>query len=188
MTTQKYATKIAGLFDMDVPDGLIELLEKSLEIEKPKKLKKEEIEKPKKVKNEKDEKEEIVKPKKLKNHYIQYCTDKRDEFKLKYPELSVRDVTRKLAGQWNEEKEQNSETYQLYLKEYEERKTNLAESKEIVKHTESKQTSFKNFSKKQREIMKTNGTKTTVKDLQAMWKEMSKEEKALYKETEVESE
>ena len=184
---------------------------------KEKQEKKEKKEK-KKEKKEKGKKEKKTGPKKPLNGYMLFSAATRLDFKEKNPEMNPKELTSKIAKQWNEEKDGKTPTYQKYAKmaeeaseKYKEEKASESENsensesdtEEKVEKTEKKDKKEKKekkekrapsaynifYSRKYAELSsggKKNGE--IMKEISALWKAMSAEEKEAYKGQELNTE
>lgn len=180
--------------------------------EKQEKKEKKEKKKEKKEKKEKGKKEKKTGPKKPLNGYMLFSAATRLDFKEKNPEMNPKELTSKIAKQWNEEKDGNTPTYQKYAKmaeeaseKYKEAKASESEnsensesdSEEKVEKKEKKEKKEKRapsaynifYSRKYAELSsdgKKNGE--IMKEISALWKAMSAEEKEAYKGQELNTE
>ena len=151
----------------------------------------------------KEKKEKKAGPNKPLNAYMIFSGAIRLEFKTQNPEMSPKQLTSKIAKQWNEEKAGNTQTYQKYTKlaeeaslKYKEEKSKSeseneeseeGEKKEKKKRAPSAYNIF--YSKKYAELSsggKKNGE--IMKEISALWKAMSPEEKEAYKDQELNTE
>jgi hypothetical protein len=152
------------------------------------------------AKKEKKEKKEDGAPKKPLNGYMIFSMEVRSLVKQANPEMTAKEITSEIAKQWKEEKEADTETYQKYAKmaekaseKYKEEKSIFNESCDDQKHaeTETEKPEKKKrapsaynifYSIKHEELSasgKNNGE--IMKEIGALWKERSAEEKEEYK-------
>ena len=134
------------------------------------------------------------------NGYMIFSMEVRSLVKQANPEMTAKEITSEIAKQWKEEKEADTETYQKYAKmaekaseKYKEEKSIFNESCDDQKHaeTETEKPEKKKrapsaynifYSIKHEELSasgKNNGE--IMKEIGALWKEMSAEEKEEYK-------
>lgn len=105
--------------DFEITDEIKDLVKETFfskkEVEEVKEVKKEKVKKEKVEKVKKD----INLPKKPTNAYILFANDKRIELK---DQFNSKDLLKELGRLWNEEKQKNSDVYQLYNQKLKEAK------------------------------------------------------------------
>jgi hypothetical protein len=197
VTVTEEMTTLATEFYNSVKKDTEKLMEKKAE----KKEKKE------KKAGKKEKKEKKAGPKKPLNGYMIFSQATRLEFKTQNPELNPKELTSKIAKQWNEEKEGNTQTYQKYAKmadeaslKYKEEKSKSeseieeneeSEGEDDVKGKKEKKkrapSSYNIFYSKKYAELSSSGKKNgeIMKEISALWKAMSAEEKEAYGEMEV---
>jgi len=197
VTVTEEMTTLATEFYNSVKKNTEKLMEKKAEKKEKKAGKKE----------KKAGKEKKPGPKKPLNGYMIFSQATRLEFKTQNPELNPKELTSKIAKQWNEEKEGNTQTYQKYAKmageaslkykeeksksesEIEENEESEGDGKKEKKEKKKRAPSSYNifYSKKYAELSssgKKNGE--IMKEISALWKAMSAEEKEAYGEMKME--
>jgi len=209
VTVTEEMTTLATEFYNSVKKDTEKLMEKKAE----KKEKKE------KKAGKKEKKEKKAGPKKPLNGYMIFSQATRLEFKTQNPELNPKELTSKIAKQWNEEKEGNTQTYQKYAKmageaslKYKEEKSKseseIEENEENEEDNESEgegegkgkgkkekkekkkraPSSYNIFYSKKYAELSSSGKKNgeIMKEISALWKAMSAEEKEAYGEMKME--